>query len=304
MSDTKKNQKANAIAAWKLTTLFIIFGAFIFGIFWFARTNSQSVTAYKIRQLLGIYLATKPAPPPAPVVTVTEPQPAIEPEPAAFDPVPEPEPEPEPVIVNVEPEPVVLESLTWSDYMRQPLMWPDSLEINVDKEAQLRFRGNVYGELSFRPGQLLEVFELSEGGFIRGRSNGTELEVHASATNFATWFEGKHGESHEITVPNKTIPEKVENYDEQLIANLRIWSMQNYGTPLIEIGENDLILRMPVKASESPNADMSSQAHSVARAYLRIQAELGGNDTYASCEIVDSRSGRSLGSKGIFIPRL
>lgn len=301
MSDNT-NQKADAAAAWKLTTLFIVIGALIFGIFWFARTNNESATAYKLRQLLGIFLVNKSAPAPAPVVTTPEPASAPQPE-TELNPELNPEPEPEPVIVEVEPEPVVLESMTWSNLKSNPVMWPDSLNINVDKEAELRYRGNIYGEVSFSSGQYLEVLEISAEGFIRGRINGTEMEVHATATNFRTWFEEKHGDRYEITIPKKEFLEKVEDYEEQLIADLRIWTMQNYGSPLIEIGEDNLILRLQGDTSDNTGIDFSPEAHSIARAYLRIQAELGGTDTYASCEIVDLRSGRSLGSKGIFIPR-
>lgn len=288
----KKNKKeqSESKALWRMTTLFIVFGAVIFGLFWWARTDAQSESAKKFRELLGIVLIDAPEPEPEPIAPVYQPEP---------EPAPEPEPKPEPVIAVEPPEP---KALSWSHFRSQSQMWPTTLEIAVDKEVSLTYRGKVYGEVAFSSGQILNVIEFSQNGFVHGRINGNEMEVHVSATNFSAWFEETHSEDYEMTIPDKEIIKPAKDYEQELITNLRIWSMQNYNTPLIEINQDNLVLRLKPRRSEA-NPDYSPEAHSIARTYLRIQAELGGTDTYVSCEILDSKTGAVIGSKGIFIPR-
>jgi hypothetical protein len=283
----KDKDKAKMKAAWKTTTLFVVFGSVIFAIFWWARHDDESDVAWKIRNLLGIELLEKPAPAPAP--------PVIEPE-------PQPEPEPEPIVFeeSAAPEP---EELTWPDFRSRSELWPDTLKVMVDEEVTLTYRGNTYGEVSFTPGQALRVMGLSDSGYVLGRTGGTGMEVHVSETNFSSWFEENHGELFEITVPEKESIRQAEDYEEELITELRRWCLQNFNTPLIEINEDNLVLRWHSRSRGESQANYSLEALSVARAYLRIQTQLGGKDNYASCEIRDPDSGKLMGSNGIFIPR-
>lgn len=298
--DTKnsdKKKKAETMAIWKTTTLYIVFGSLVFALFWWARTDGQSEVAWKVRNLLGIQLLEEalPEPAPEPVSPVIEPEPVVEPEPIAFEPPETTEPEP--------PEAPEPEALKWAAFKDRTSMWPDSLQIMVDQEVTLTYRGNSYGEVSFNSGQALDVIGFSENGYVFGRSIGNEIEVHVSETNFGTWFESEHGALYEITYPERERISQPSDFDQELITQLRIWCLKKYNTPLIEINEKNLVLRIDPKGNERSSGSYALEAMSVARAYLRIQAELGGSDTYASCEIRHSGTGKLLGSKGIFIPR-
>ena len=292
----KKDDKARAESKtlWGTTTLFIVFGALLFAIFWWARTDGESEVAWKIRNLLGIQLleqaAAEATPEPEP------PAPVIEPE-------TEPEPEPEPIVVEAPPEPEP-ETIDWSTFRNRSELWPESLKIMADQEVVLTYRGNSYGEVNFEPGQPLDVIGFSENGYIFGRTGGTEMEVHLSETDFAAWFEAQHGDDYELgATPEKEAIRQVRDFEQELITELRRWCLRNYQTPLIEINEDNLVLRWHSRSRDESDADYSLEAMSVARAYLRIQAELGGQDNYASCEIRDPETGQLMGSKGIFIPR-
>ena len=286
-----EKEKAETKALWQTTTLFVVFGALIFAMLWWARTDGESTVAWKIRNLLGIELLQEAAPPPPP-----EPAPVIEPEPVV-----EPEPEPEPFIPEEPPEP---EALQWADFRNRSNLWPQSLKITVDREVTLRYHGNTYGEVAFEKGQLLDVIGFSENGYVFGRVGGNEMEVHVAATNFDSWFDQQHGADYELTTPEKESSRPADDFEEELITELRLWALRNYKTPLIEINENSLVLRWHARSRGESEANYSLEALGVARAYLRIQAKLGGNDNYASCEIRDPDTGRLMGSNGIFIPRL
>ena len=284
-----KKNTTKSTAAWKLTTLFIVFGGMVFGILWWARTDADSDAAKKIRELTGIVLVTQPTPKPEPVKV-------IEPEPEPVEIVVAPEP-PEP------PDPQKPTKLDWSTFRSQPEMWPNFLRIMVDKEVALTYRGKSFGEVKFTEGQLLKVKGFSENGFVVGQTEGSEMEVHLSATNFIKWFEEEHGDQHFMDYPENQSIEPSAGYEDALITELRIWSMQNYNTPLIEIGENNLVLRIQKDSERGNHANYAPEAMSVARAYLRIQADLGGTDNYASCEIRDTATGELLGANGIFVSR-
>jgi hypothetical protein len=290
MPKKANKDKAETKALWKTTTLFIVFGALIFAAFWWARNDDQSEVAAKLRHLLGIQLVEKQAP---------EPEPA----PVAFEEPDEAPPPPEPFDAG-EPEPAEPEPLSWEAFAGRKSLWPDALAITVDKEITLTYRGKTYGEVAFEPGQELNVFDLSENGYLYGRVGGNEMEVHVSATNFSDWFAKTHGENYVLSsLPKRENTERVEDFEEELITKLRIWCLKNYKTPLIEINEDNLVLRWHSRSGNGGEADYSLEALSVARAYLSIQAQLGGHDNYASCEIRDPDTGRLMGSKGIFIPR-
>lgn len=133
------------------------------------------------------------------------------------------------------------------------------------------------------------------------------MEVQLSATNFNAWFEDTHGDAHSVTYP-KASPKARENarpdsFEQELITQLRRWALQTYQTPMIEIGENNLVLTWNSQAREDNAVNYKQEALNVAQAYLRIHAELGGSDNYASCEIRDSNTGALLGSMGFFMPR-
>ncbi|PXA03558.1 hypothetical protein DDZ13_11285 [Coraliomargarita sinensis] len=299
-TNEKKDQKkqAEAKAAWKTTTLFIVFGSLIFAVFWWARTNDESEVAWKIRNLLGIQLVDKPAEEAADNKPLATDQ--IDDEPAELEPGPEPVEDSAVVEAAPEPEP---EAIQWPAFRKRSDLWPKTLNIMVDQEVTLLYQGTSYGEVTFQSGQPLSVINLSENGYVFGRTGGNEMEVHVSETNFATWFEQTHGDLYEITVPEKETNRLADDFEDKLITELRIWCLKNYQTPLVEINEDHLVLRWHSRSRGDNEANYSLEALSVARAYLRIQAELGGEDNYASCEVRDPDTGQLMGSKGIFIPR-
>lgn len=284
-SETKKKAKAAPKAAWRITAIYVMLGALIFGVFWWARNNTQSEVAQQIRDLLGIHPAKQAAP----------------------------EPQPEPIVVNDTPAPVVPqepppppepEDITWQDFVANRSIWPSELKIEIDPVVTLRYQGRSFGEMGFESGQILNVINFTKEGLAYGRTYGNELEIHVSATNFEEWFEQNHAEDYNLDYPKRVKRGEAEDFDEELITNLRIWSIQNYNTPLIEVQEDKIVLRLHSDGRTKLSEGYSLEAQSVARAYLRIQAELGGDDNYASCEIRDIDSGKLIGSKGIFIPRL
>ena len=286
-----KKKKAESKALWTTTVVFIVIGSLLFVVFTWARTDGHSELAKKIRELTGIVLITEQAPAPEPTPVVVE-TPVVE----------EPEPEPAP-IEPVDPEPQEPEELDWSEFRNKKSLWPDTLKISVDREVALNYRGNTYGEVVFNSGQLLNVSDISKDGFVSGRTSGIEMEVHVSATNFDSWFEKQHSEDYEITVPEKETAEPSDDYEDELITQLRIWCLQNYNTPLVQIKKDNIVMRLHAEADRDTNSNYAMEAMTVARAYLRIQAKLGGHDNYASCEIRDPDTDELLGSKGIFIPR-
>jgi len=106
-----------------------------------------------------------------------------------------------------------------------------------------------------------------------------------------------------VTYPEAKKNPRAIDYEQQLITELRRWLLRAYHTPLIELGEDTLILQWPTRTRDLAEIDYAQEALNVARAYLRIQSELGGSDNYASCEIRDPNTNALLGSKGIFMPR-
>lgn len=284
----KKTQKSSA--AWRIALIYVLLGTLAFALMWWARTNTTSKVAQSLRDLTGIVLWQEPAANPAP---------------EAIEPVIEPEPEAEPIEVVQEPTPPPEpKHLNWNEFKNLSNLWPASLEITVDKTVALTYRGKIFGEVAFNTGQNLSVINFSDNGFVYGRINGNDMEVHLAATNFNAWFKQQHGELYTISYPEKNITQPKDGFEEELITRLRIWCMTNYNTPLIEILESKLVLRMPSVSGQNTTSGYSLEALSVARAYLQIQDELGGNDTYASCEIRDSKTGALLGSNGLFIPKL
>lgn len=286
---TKKQAETRLM--WLTTFILAVLASVIFlGLKW-AQSEDESELAQTIRDVTGIQLLQEPAPPPEPA-----------PNPFDSDIEPPPEVEPEPVVIE-EPEPPEPETIAWDTFVNRSGMWPDNLKITVDQTVALTYRSRKYGEVSFQSGQILDVISFNENGYAYGKIGGTEMEVQLSATNFETWFEKEHGDLYHITYPEKKAPSRADDFDQKLITELRRWCLQNYKTPLIEIGENSLILRSHSSARKELGMDYAQEALNVARAYLRIQAELGGRDNYASCEIRDSETGALLGSKGIFMPR-
>lgn len=292
-------KKAKTKALWKTTSLFVVFGSLIFTMLWWARTDSESAVAWKIRNLLGIELATQtePATEREAIQPMVERQPEAETETQTKT---QTETQTEPLVT---PEPVKAESLDWDEFINRPNIWPETLKIMVDQEVTLTYHGNTYGRVSFKKGQPLNVDGFSEEGYASGRSGGNEMEVHVSETNFNTWFQDQHGDQLELSIPEKQSSRQADDFEEELITELRLWALRNYNTPLIEINENNLVLYWRPRSRGTSESNYALEALSVARAYLRIQTKLGGKDNYATCEIRDPDTDKLIGSKGAFIPR-
>ena len=201
-------------------------------------------------------------------------------------------------------EPLPPDAMAWTEFVARPSMWPERLSITIDQKIPVRYRDNNHGELIFSPGQTLDVFELNADGRILGSINGNTFYLPVTATDLKTWFVGKHGEYDILAMPDAAMPVKTatklsDEKKSELITRLRVWTLSNYDSHAIEIGEDNLIFRWTPQ--EEAEINFRVEAREIARKYLMLCSELGRADNYASCEIYDRSSGEFLGSNGIFI---
>lgn len=296
---SKKTSRTGRRAAFVL--LLLLAGASSF-LIW-ARYDSSSEIAASVRQSIGmggvksppplssegsgflLDLPTPEAPPPAAPITLQTELPEI-----------------------AEVEPPALNQVSWSEFVRSPRLWPTRLEIVIDQEIPVRYREQNYGEMIFRPGQTMEVYEVTGDGRVLGSINQNEVFIPATATNLAAWFQATHGEFDELIMPEGPVTvvsghsEGDAAADQDLLTQLRIWTLSNYDTHMIEITPDTLILRWTPR--EEAEIDFRLEAREVARKYLMLGAERGRTDNYANCEIRDRSTGELRGSNGIFIPKL
>ncbi|MFP4260448.1 MAG: hypothetical protein ACLFS1_05150 [Opitutales bacterium] len=267
-----------------------------------------------------LYWTSRPAAEPEPVAP---PQPEAEnTEPEAPEPTTESTPEKTPLITFPDPddavpyqearplEPRDPDAMPWTEFLERPSMWPKRLNITIDQEIPVRYQGNNYGEMIFSPGQQIEVFELSSDGRVLGSINENTVYIPVTATDLENWFIEKHAETEDYDIlqipeapqPVETATNLSKEKEDELRSRLRVWTLSNYDSHAIEIGEDHLILRWsPTEAAE---IDFRTEAREIARKYLSLCAELGRADNYASCQIYDRSSGAFLGSNGIYIPSL
>lgn len=286
----------------KAFLVFVILIALAIGAFFWVQNDTEFEFTGKIREAVGMRST----------------QPEAVPEPELEAPATE-KPETSPLIAFPDADDVVEEKVTtnealftlnemnWAEFIERPSMWPDTLSITINQGIPVRYRENNYGEMIFSTGQTIEVFELSEDGRVLGSIGENVVFIPAYATNLNEWFLGIHGKYDKLIMPEtaeapKTADKLSDEDEQQLLTELRIWTLNNYDTHAIEIGPEKLILRWT--PTEEADIDFRLEAREIARKYLMLGASKGRNDNYASCEIVHATTGEFLGANGVFIPRL
>ena len=288
-----KNNRALAITS----LLILLLIAVVTSIYLWAKNDTDSAYAKHLRDWIGIRATgEEPAQTKTPVI----------------EPVKAPEPvQDSPATDEIQAEVKPLNQLAWKDFVQRKKLWPETLEIVIDQVIPVRYRSRNYGEMIFVPGQKMDIIDITANGQIIGSINNNELSITIEATNLIEWFSQKHRSYDELLLPSaqdaSTQPSRVSQSNdtdpqEVLIARMRVWSMTNYDTPLLDITEDGLVLRWLPK--EETEIDFRLEAREIARNYLRISAELGNLCNYAVCEIRDPATGDLLGSNGIFIPKL
>lgn len=278
--------------------LILVLGALLLGLLAWVKQDSSSGLTATIRETIGL-ASPEPAPEPGtpePETTGTDSLIAF---PEAGEAIQE---SPEQV-----PDPFPMNQMELAGLAKRPSMWPESLAITIDQAIPVRYRDNNYGEMVFSTDQRIEVIELNRDGRILGSINDNLVSIPAAATNLEAWFVGMHGKYDELIMPEagaplETSPRLSDENEQQLLTELRLWTVSNYDTHRIEITPDKLVLHWT--PSEDVAIDFRLEAREVARKYLMLGAALGRRDNYASCEIRDEFTGEVLGSNGVFIPSL
>lgn len=249
---------------------------------------------------LGAYLwiqsqqAAVEEPAPGPVV-VEQPTPEPEPEPMII----EPELEPEPVI----PDPVQIQFAELAERPETKQLWPTTLELIDDIDLEIVYNGESFGEMTFTKGQDIRVRSLEAPANIVGKVGGQQLSIPVAKTNFKDWFENTHSSNFTLTDFESLINQTESRYkdisDQELYEELERWCLLNYGDCTLEIGPEKLTLHWKKPRGA---VDYTEEATLLAHHYLKLQSERHQGDNYAPCEIVDIKTGKSLGFSAVFRP--
>ncbi len=242
---------------------------------------------------LGAYLYTQ---------NRTAPVEAPEPEPEPV--IVEVAPEPEPVIVEVAPEPVIPDpvEIEFSELAKQRALWPQSLTLTQTMQLDIIYNGETFGQMTFTAGQEIKVSSLEAPANILGKVGGQFLSIPASSTDLAQWFEQAHAATHilkEIQSHSDNMTATTPSSDEELYDELERWCLVNFGDCTLEIGPDKLTLNWKKQAGL---ISYPEEATFLAHHYLKLQAARGQGDNYAQCEIIDSRTGKTLGLGVAFMP--
>lgn len=282
------NDQQKALA--KVIAIFTVLSACLFGVLYWAKTNTESELAKQIRSTIGFAEPTDSTAPPAPVIekVVVAPPPPPPPE-------PEPEPEPEPIAISFE------------QICNRRDLWPSQLTLTKAIEVPISYRGNTYGELSFPAGTPFTVDSLRKTQALNGYIEGNYLSIPVSQTDFVAWFNQRFDKSYVTEAPIEQAFTAANNLDDSHVqwdihTQLLYWLQRNYGDCRIEIGENTLVMHW--KPQTEVEIDYRFEAREVSHRYLMLQAEKGGSDNYASCEIYYTPTGELLGTGSIFVPSL
>lgn len=210
-------------------------------------------------------------------------------------PEPEPEPEPEPIAISFE------------QICNRRDLWPSQLTLTKAIEVPISYRGNTYGELSFPAGTPFTVDSLRKTQALNGYIEGNYLSIPVSQTDFVAWFNQRFDKSYVTEAPIEQAFTAANNLDDSHVqwdihTQLLYWLQRNYGDCRIEIGENTLVMHW--KPQTEVEIDYRFEAREVSHRYLMLQAEKGGSDNYASCEIYYTPTGELLGTGSIFVPSL
>ncbi len=245
---------------------------------------------------LGAYLyiqsqqapVEEPAPTPEPIVVAPEP----EPEPIVMAPAPEPEP--------IIPDPVQIQ---FAELTEKQELWPRQLELTGQIELEIVYNGETFGEITFTQGQSIQVSGLEAPANIIGKVGGQQLSIPVSKTNLAAWFESTHAANYILTGLDSIHSSRTAGTntmsDEEFLKELERWCLLNYGDCKIEIGPEKLIFHWKKQQGRISYAE---EAALVANHYLKMQAERNQGDNYAQCQIVDIRTGKTLGYNVVFRP--
>lgn len=262
---------------------------------WAAKSTDSPIAA-KIRQAVGIKAI-------APEVVVPPP---VAPEPVVVV-APEPIPEPVPVF---EPEPVVIPEIDFSGIARQRNLWPKSLKLKNTKKVPIRYQEQDYGFMEFKEGLEFEVIALKGPSEVYCSINGNFLSLSADETNFSEWFENKYSDRYKLQPSNLSAMKELsdaatldtEEGQKHYLSQMRIWCHQNYESIGLEIQEHTLVFKWLPK--EDAPVSYQLEAREIARKYLILRSELGGQENYAACEIRHPVTDELLGASSIFIPRI
>lgn len=271
--------------------LFIILSVAAVAILLWTQNATDSELAQKIRQTIGLSSPTEPTPAPV-IITESEPEPELPPVIA-----PEPEPEPEPT------------SLSFNQIASRTTLWPRELKLQEPIDVPISYRGNNYGELKFPAGAIIKIDSLRTPAAINGYIEGNYLSIPVSQTNFVDWFNQTYQKTYVTHAPifanNAPAQNDILNNNHTqwtIQSQLLYWLQRNYGDCRIEITENTLEVHWNPKTDVA--IDYRAEAREISHQYLMLQAEKGGQDNYASCEIYYTPTGQLMGTGSIFVSSL
>jgi hypothetical protein len=256
-------------------------------VYW-AKYDAGSDIAREVRHVIGLSGPQVDAIVVAPVVVAAQPA-VIE----AVVPAP------------IEPSRPIRSEMSYAEFVETPEMWPSELELMLETSVPIIYRGNDFGQIRFVPGQTIQVDSILPTVEIIGSVDGNALSIPAGKTSLLQWFKAKYGETRYMrlpeVVPARSQAGEVERHTE-LLYEIRRWCYLNFGDCTFEITDDALVLRW--LATEDAPVNFRAEANMLARYYLKCQAERGGIDNYAPCEIYHPRTGRLLGVGSFFVPDL
>ena len=274
-----------------LFKLFVMFAGLIAGAVFFlnwAKQDTKTQFAHGVREVIGMEHPLG-----------SEPEPVVVPEPVVI-----PEPEPEPVVEVVAPRPLATE-MSYADFVRQPDLWPETVELTLETSVPILYRERDFGTMRFVPGLILELDKVLASKEVIGSVNGNYLIVPAEKTSLMPWFHDTYRGKYFMRYPGVMASAEGAVVDDgrfhvDLLEGMRKWCYINYGDCTFNITDDALVLRW--RPQEDTAIDYRAEARAIAREYLKRQAELGATDNYAPCEIYDLRSGNLLGIGSFFVP--
>lgn len=227
---------------------------------------------------------------PVPIVTTSrwEPKPS---KPKAVVPLEEP------VVVNPVP-------ISFAGFAANRSLWPKSLKLEKPHFLQIRYNGKVLGDATVHPGAVIEITEIRADGIISGQMLNLIVSLPQQMTNFKAWAEetlaGKYflttyPESNRSVDTSKTFPRQ------QYYAAFEIWCTQKMNVLKVKIEPEQI--RVAVDTLEKEDRSVyEAQALLIAQNFLLQQQIRGGDDNYATCEVVDIKTNASLARRSYFMP--
>jgi hypothetical protein len=252
------------------------------------KDDTETQLAEDVREVIGL---------PHPFVELP-PEPVVVPEPVVEALTPEP------VVEVAQPRPLATE-MSYQEFVDQPNLWPDELELTSEISVAITYRERNFGTNRFVPGQTIEIEAILDSKEVIGSVGGSYLIVPAEKTNLMPWFHDKYRGTYFMRYPGVMASSAETTEDDgrfhvDLLEGMRKWCYINFGDCTFEITDDALVLRW--RPDGEAAVDYYAEARMVAKEYLQRQAELGATDNYAACEIYDLSSGRLFGIGSFFIP--